>query len=55
LYACGFYDYLDNGILAIEWSENIMDALPKDAVIIRLCYGEEDNQRIIEIERGDRT
>jgi tRNA threonylcarbamoyladenosine biosynthesis protein TsaE len=55
LYACGFYDYLDNGILAIEWSENIMDALPKDAVIVRLCYGEEDNQRIIEIERGDRT
>lgn len=23
LYAIGFYDYIDNGILAIEWAENI--------------------------------
>ncbi len=54
LYACGFYDYLDQGILAIEWSENVLDALPKDAVIVRMTYGEQENDRIIEIERGDR-
>ena len=54
LSACGFYDYLDQGILAIEWSENVLDALPKDAVIVRMTYGEQENDRIIEIERGDR-
>ncbi len=51
LYACGFYDYLDTGILAIEWSENILDALPEDAVLVYLAYGEAEDERIIRIER----
>ncbi len=51
LYACGFYDYLDTGILAIEWSENILDALPQDAVLVHLEYGEAEDERIIRIER----
>ncbi|MBR6549302.1 MAG: tRNA (adenosine(37)-N6)-threonylcarbamoyltransferase complex ATPase subunit type 1 TsaE [Clostridia bacterium] len=49
LYSCGFYDYLDNGILAIEWSENIIDALPDNAIRVHISYGESDNQRIVEI------
>lgn len=37
LYATGFYDYLDQGgILAIEWSENVADFLPDDAIIITI-------------------
>lgn len=51
LYACGFYDYLDCGILAIEWSENILDALPQDAIMVHLAYGEAEDERIIRIER----
>ena len=51
LYACGFYDYLDCGILAIEWSENILDALPQDAILVHLAYGEAEDERIICIER----
>lgn len=53
LYACGYYDYEGQGILAIEWSENIMEALPIDAVRVWMRYGETENQRIIEIERED--
>ena len=53
LYTCGFYDYLDTGILAIEWSENIIDALPPNTVKVHLQYGENEDQRIIKIERED--
>ena len=28
LYSIGFFDYLDTGVLVIEWSENIENALP---------------------------
>ena len=51
LYACGFYDYLDAGVLAIEWSENITEALPQDTLFIHLAYGETENQRKITISR----
>ena len=36
LYATGFFDYLDGRrILAVEWSENIPEALPEDCIRIR--------------------
>lgn len=50
LYAIGFFDYLDTGVLIIEWSENIADALPEDSIIIRLEHGENENSRVITIE-----
>lgn len=50
LYSTGFFDYLDTGIIVIEWSENIEGALPEDAVRITISRGESDNQRIFEIE-----
>lgn len=53
LYAIGFFDYLDTGVLIIEWSENIADALPEDSIIIRLEHGENENSRVITIE-GER-
>ncbi len=55
LYACGFYDYYDadEGILAIEWSENLAEALPNDAVVVRISYGETDQQRVIEVSREE--
>lgn len=31
LYSVGFYDYVQNGICVVEWSENIEDSIPKDA------------------------
>lgn len=50
LESTGFYDYIDNGILIIEWSENIRDFIPKGAIDIIINSGENENQRKIEIE-----
>lgn len=38
LYDTGFYDYADNGISLIEWSENVEDGLDGDIVRIHLEY-----------------
>lgn len=50
----GFYDYIDMGyILAVEWSENIENALPEDAVRVEIKKADNDeNARMITIDRG---
>ena len=53
LYSAGFFDYIGNGILVIEWSENIEGALPENTVRITINRGDSDNQRIFEIEGVD--
>lgn len=47
----GFFDYLGNGVLAIEWSENIENALPEDRYEVRFEKGEGDNDRIITVSQ----
>ena len=50
LYSTGFFDYLDAGaILVVEWSENIENALPADAIRLRL-QRVDDCTRLIERE-----
>lgn len=50
LYSTGYFDYLDAGeILAVEWSENIENALPDDAVKVIFSKGANENERKIEI------
>ena len=42
LYSTGFFDYLESGaILVVEWSENIENALPQNA--IRLYFSRVDD------------
>lgn len=54
LYSSGFFDYLDMGaVLAVEWSENIENALPENTVRVTINKGENDNQRIIIIEGAE--
>ena len=53
LYSTGFFDYLDNGVLGIEWSENIEGALPENAIRINISKGESDDERTFEIEGVD--
>ena len=53
LYSTGFFDYLDNGVLVIEWSENIEGALPENAIRINISKGNSDNERAFEIEGVD--
>ena len=53
LYASGFFDFYEaGGILAVEWSENIENALPENTVRVQIERGEHDNQRIITINGG---
>lgn len=50
LYSTGYFDYLDAGeILAVEWSENIENALPDDAVKVIFSQGATESERKIEI------
>ncbi len=56
LYSTGFFDYLDtDAILIIEWSENIIDSLPKNIIQVNIIQGSKETTRIIEIVRGDET
>ena len=51
LYSTGFFDYLESdGVLVIEWSENIEGALPENAVRITVSPGETENLRVFQIE-----
>ncbi len=51
LYSTGFFDYLDSGgIIVVEWSENIENALPENAIHIMINHGKAENERIISID-----
>ncbi len=51
LYSSGFFDYLDMGaVLAVEWSENIENALPENTVRVTIEKHEDENSRIITVE-----
>ena len=54
LYSIGFFDYVDNGICLVEWSENIENVLPENAFFINISKGENDESRIFEIEGDER-
>ena len=51
LYSSGFFDYLDMGaVLAVEWSENIENALPDNTIRVTIEQGDSPEKRIITIE-----
>lgn len=51
LYSTGFFDYLDTDcVLVIEWSENIENALPDDAIRITIEQGTAPDERKITID-----
>ena len=50
LCSTGFFDYLDtNAVLAIEWSENIENALPENYIRIEIEHGKNENSRIFKL------
>lgn len=54
LFHIGWEDYLARGgICAVEWSENVAEALEPDAVRVSIVRGDGDNDRIIAIEGVD--
>ena len=50
LYSTGFFDYLDTGVIIIEWSENIENALPEKYIRISITKGNDDDVRLFGIE-----
>ncbi len=54
LYSTGFFDYLESGgVLAVEWSENIENALPENCVRVYFEQGDNENMRIITVVGGE--
>ena len=50
LFDIGWEDYLRRGgVCAVEWSENIADALEEDAVRVDIRRGASDQERVITI------
>lgn len=50
LYDIGWEDYLGRGgVCAVEWSENIREALEEGCILVEIRRGETDNQRLIEM------
>lgn len=47
LYSTGFFDYIDNGIMIIEWSENIGEFLPENHITITINHISENEREII--------
>ncbi len=53
LYDIGWEDYLArNGVCAVEWSENVDDALEADAIRVDLRRGDDAGQRRITVWNG---
>lgn len=50
LYSIGFFDYIGNGVIVIEWSENIEGALDDDVIKVVIEKTVNENERIFKIE-----
>lgn len=51
LFDVGWEDYLSRGgVCAVEWSENVSDAMEEDAISVEICRGELECQRVITVE-----
>ena len=51
LYSTGFFDYLDaGGVVIVEWSENIENAIPDGTIRVSLRQGKSESERIITLD-----
>ncbi len=53
LYSTGFFDYLDSGIIAAEWSENIAGALPPNTIYVDIQKIDENTRKITIKKEGE--
>lgn len=50
MYEIGCEEYFfGDGVCVIEWADLIMEIIPENAIIIRIEYGETENQRIYRV------
>ena len=53
LFDIGWEDYLQRGgVCAVDWSENVDDALDEDAIRVDIRRGAQDDQRVISVTNG---
>ena len=53
LYSTGFFDYFDeNGVIALEWSENISFALEDNTIYIKIEYLADNKREITIYKKG---
>lgn len=51
LFHIGWEDYLARGgVCAVEWSENVEEAIDEEAIHVSILRGEDENSRVITIE-----
>ena len=51
LFDIGWEDYLARGgVCAVEWSENVADALEGGTISVKICRGASDSRRVISVE-----
>jgi tRNA threonylcarbamoyladenosine biosynthesis protein TsaE len=51
MYELGYEEYFfGQGVCVVEWADRIEEIIPEDAVVIRIEYGEKENERIYNIE-----
>ena len=53
LYSVGFYDYLEEGIIITEWSENVPYAIPQNAIKVTINKLDDEFKRQIIVEYPD--
>ncbi len=53
LESTGFFDYIDNGIIIIEWAENIEKDFPNGAIKVHIDKTEDENTRLIKIDGAE--
>ena len=54
LYSSGFFEYIEeNGIVAVEWSENIENALPENTVFVEIKSVEDETREITIYRKGE--
>lgn len=51
LFELGVEEYFHKGgVCLVEWADLVMDLLPEDTIVLRLDYGENEEERTISIE-----
>jgi len=51
MYELGYEEYFfGRGVCVVEWADQIMELIPKDSIVIRIEYGEKEDERIYHID-----
>lgn len=51
MYELGYEEYFfGQGVCIVEWADQIMELIPEGSIVIRIRYGEREDERIYQIE-----